>query len=107
MFNIQKMMQQAKAMQEKMGVLQEQLAQEIVEGKSGGGLVKILMSCKGECKKVEIDASAVNPGDKEVLEDLILAALNDARGKADTHMADETSKMMADLGLPSGAKLPF
>lgn len=107
MFNIQKMMQQAKAMQDKMQVLQEQLAQEIVEGKSGGGLVKVLMTCKGECKKVDIDASAVNPSDKEVLEDLIMAALNDARGKADAHMADETQKIMADLGLPAGAKLPF
>lgn len=107
MFNIQKMMAQAKAMQDKMAVLQEQLAQEIVEGKSGGGLVKILMSCKGECKKVEIDDTVVKGGDREVLEDLILAALNDAKGKADTHLADETNKMMSELGLPAGAKLPF
>jgi hypothetical protein len=107
MFNIQKMMQQAKAMQDKMQVLQEQLAQEIVEGKSGGGLVKILMTCKGECRKVDVDVAAVNPAEKEVLEDLIMAALNDARTTADARMADETQKMMADLGLPAGAKLPF
>lgn len=107
MFNMQKMMQQAKAMQDKMQALQEQLAQEIVEGKAGGGMVSILMTCKGECKKVDIDSSAVNPGDKEVLEDLILAALNDARAKADAHMAAETAKIMGELGLPAGAKLPF
>lgn len=107
MFNIQKMMAQAKAMQDKMAVLQEQLAQEMVEGQSGGGLVKIIMSCKGDCKKVELDESVIQGGEKEVLEDLILAALNDAKSKADTHLADETSKMMSELGLPAGAKLPF
>lgn len=109
--NIAKMMQQAKAMQEKMQVMQEQLANVTVEGASGGGLVKITMTCKGQCTALEIDPSILVASEKEVTEDLIKAAINDAKGKAESKMAEETQKMMADLGLPAGALggggLPF
>lgn len=111
MMNIQKMMQQAKAMQDKMQTMQEELAGQEVTGESGGGLVKLTMTCKGECRSLSIDPSLLAPEEKEVTEDLIKAALNNAKGKADARLAEETQKMMADLGLPPGALggggLPF
>lgn len=109
MMNIQKMMQQAKAMQDKMQVMQEELAQVEVSGESGGGLVKVVITCKGECRSISIDPSLLVADEKEVTEDLIKAALNNAKGKADSRLAEETQKMMSDLGLPAGALggLPF
>lgn len=108
--NIQKMMQQAKAMQDKMQVMQEELAGQEVSGEAGGGMVKVTITCKGECRSIAIDPSLLTPEEKEVTEDLIKAALNNAKGKADARLAEETQKMMADLGLPPGALgggLPF
>lgn len=109
--NIMKMMQQAKVMQEKMGQMQEKLGAEIVEGTSGGGLVKVTMTCKGQCTGLDIDPSILVASEKEITEDLIMAAINDAKSKADAKMAAETQSMMADLGLPPGALgnggLPF
>jgi DNA-binding YbaB/EbfC family protein len=102
MMNIAKMMQQAKAMQEKMGTMQEKMASVVVEGTSGGGLVKISMTCKGQCQSISLD-DALLKDDKQVLEDLIKAAINDAKGKADAKLAEETQKMMSELGLPPGA----
>lgn len=110
MMNIQKMMQQAKAMQDKMQVMQEQLANQTVDGEAGGGMVKVTITCKGECKSITIDPSLMAADEKEVLEDLIKAALNNAKAKADGKLADETQKMMKDLGIPAGALgggLPF
>lgn len=109
MMNIQKMMKQAKDMQDKMQVMQEQLAQQEVSGESGGGMVKVTMTCKGEVRTISIDPSLLTPGEKEVIEDLIKAALNNAKSRADDRLAEETQKMMADLGLPPGAMggLPF
>lgn len=105
--NIQKMMQQAKAMQDKMQEMQEALSNVEVEGTSGGGLVKAVMTCKGECRKIEIDPSLMKDDEKEIVEDLVKAAINDAKSKADAKLAEETQKMMADLGLPAGMNLPF
>lgn len=109
--NIAKMMSQAKAMQDKMQVLQEKMGDEIVEGASGGGVVKVSMSCKGHCQSITLDPSVVVADDKDMLEDLIKAAINDAKAKGDAKMADETQKMMAELGLPAGmlgkGGLPF
>lgn len=109
--NVMKMMQQAKAMQEKMQVMQEKMGHETVDGASGGGMVKITMTCKGQCQSITLDPSVVVASDKDMLEDLIKAAINDAKAKADTKMADETQKMMKDLGLPPGMMgnggLPF
>tara|TARA_B100000508_G_C11343134_1_gene220178 strand:- start:270 stop:590 length:321 start_codon:yes stop_codon:yes gene_type:complete len=105
--NIQKMMQQAKDMQDKMAVMQDKLGDIIVEGSAGGGLVKVSMTCKGEPKSVNIDSSLMNPEETEILEDLVKAAFSDAKEKADATMADETQKMMGDLGLPAGMQLPF
>ncbi len=109
MMNIPKMMQQAKAMQDKMQDMQTKMASVLVTGASGGGLVKVTMSCKGQCQAIELDPSIVKADEKEVLEDLLKAAINDAKMKADEKLADETQKMMSDLGLPAGiaGNLPF
>jgi len=108
--NIAKMMQQAKAMQGKMQEMQEKLDHIMVEGTSGGGMVKIVTSCKGACQSVEINPALMSD-EKETLEDLIRTAINDARAKADAKTAEETQRMMAELGLPAGALgnggLPF
>ena len=105
--NIAKMMQQAKAMQDKMQTLDAEMAHIVVEGSSGGGMVKVAMTCKGVVQSINIDASVLNPSDKEMVEDLVLAAMNDGRAKGDARVAEETQKMMASLGLPAGVKLPF
>ncbi len=107
--NIQKMMQQAQAMQQRMQEMQEELGTVEVEGVAGGGMVKIVMTCKGEVRSVAIDPSIVDPSDKETLEDLVAAAVNSARTNADQRIADETKKMMDELGLPAGAGagMPF
>lgn len=104
--NIVKMMQQAKVMQEKMQEMQEKLGDIVVDGNSGGGMININMTCKGEIRNINIDESLIVPADKEVLEDLIKAAINDAKAKADATMADETKKMMEEMGLPAGTQLP-
>lgn len=109
MMNIQKMMQQAKQMQDKMQVLQEKLADVEVEGQSGGGVVQVVITCKGETRSISIDESLIVASEKDMLEDLIKAALNDAKSKADETMAEETQKMMSEMGLPASAAgaLPF
>ncbi len=107
--NIQEMMKQAKVMQDKMAEMQEKLGEVEVQGNAGGDMVKVTITCKGEARKIEIADSMMDLNEKEVLEDLVKAALNDAKSKADQKLAEETQKMMADLGLPAGAAgaLPF
>ena len=104
--DIQQMMKQAQAMQQRMEDMQGKLGDMLVEGQSGGGMVKVTMTCKGELKKVDIDTIVVDPEDKETLEDLVIAAVNQARENADGKMAEETRKMMDELGLPAGTQLP-
>ncbi|NCC21375.1 MAG: YbaB/EbfC family nucleoid-associated protein [Alphaproteobacteria bacterium] len=99
--NIQKMMQQAQMMQTRMQELQTRLADVEVDGQSGGGMVAVRMTCKGDIRKITIDPSIINPADKETLEDLVAAAVNNARVNADQTIASETQKMMSELGLPS------
>lgn len=105
--NIAKMMQQAKEMQGKMEEMQAKMGDVEVHGESGGGLVKVTMTCKSEIRALDIDPSILVASEKEIVEDLIKAAINDAKAKADAKMADETSSMMGDMGLPAGMKLPF
>lgn len=111
MFNIQQMMQKAQVMQKKMAALQEELADVEVAGSAGGGLVRVVMTCKGALRDIAIDPSLVVASEKDMLEDMIKAACNDARAKADQKMADETKKVMDDMGLPAGmlgkGGLPF
>ncbi len=107
--DIQKMMQQAKVMQDKMQAMQEKLGDMEVKGSAGGGVVNVTATCKGEVRGIKIDDSLMDLNEKEVLEDLIKAALNDAKAKADLTLAEETKKMMQEMGLPAGAAggLPF
>ena len=107
MFNMQQMMAKAQTMQKKMEEVQAKAGEIEVEGQSGGGMVKITMTCKGEVRSVVLDPSVVVASDKDMLEDLIKAASNDARVKADAKMAEETQKAMGSMGLPAGFKLPF
>lgn len=105
--NIQKMMKQAQEMQKKITDLQEEMEKREVEGVSGGGMVKVTLSGKGNALKLVVDKSVVDPEDKEVMEDLIIAAFNDARRKADDMMASEMGNATSGMGLPAGFKLPF
>jgi len=107
MTNINQIMQQAKQMQEKMEALQAQLEQMEVDGQSGGGMVTTTITLKGQVRKLSIEPGVINADDKEMLEDLIMAALNDARAKADQKLAEETQKMMGSMGLPGNMQLPF
>ncbi len=101
------MMKKAQEMQGKMAQLQEDMQHIIVEGSSGAGLVKATCSAKGELKTLDIDPSIFNGDDKEVVEDLILAAIKDAQTKASERAQAEMSKLTEGLGLPADMKLPF
>ena len=101
------LMKQAQEMQKKMQEMQESLSNLEVEGTSGGGIVKIIMNCKNEVKKIDIDPSIIKNNEKEVMEDLIVAALNDAKSKAEEKSQDEMKKLTGGLGLPPGMKMPF
>lgn len=105
--NLQKMMKQAQEMQSKMMAMQAQLEESESEGSSGGGAVKLVISGKKMMKKITIDESLLVPAEKEVLEDLIVAAFNDASNKVDSIANQQMSQMTAGMGLPPGMKLPF
>jgi DNA-binding YbaB/EbfC family protein len=99
-------MKQAQQMQDNMRRMQEQLATLEVEGQAGAGLVKVQMTCKYEVKRVSIDPTLVGD-DREMLEDLVAAAFNDASHRVEATVAEKMSGMTAGLGLPAGFKLPF
>jgi len=107
MVNIGNMMKQAQELQKKMSEAQEKLKSIEVEGSSGGGLVKVLSSAKGEIKKISIDDSLMKKEEKEITEDLILAAINDAKEKAEIAAQEEMKNITGGLALPPGMKLPF
>ncbi len=105
--NIQKMMKQAQEMQNKMAAMQAKLEESESEGSSGGGAVKLVVSGKKMLKKISIDESLLVPADKEMLEDLIVAAFNDAANKVDNIANQQMSQVTAGMQLPPGMKLPF
>lgn len=107
MKNLGQMLKQAQAMQSKMTEMQEKLAAVEVTGASGGGMVKVTLNGKNEMRGVKIDPSLIDPTDPGMLEDLIVAAFNDAKGKVDSFMAEEMAKITGGLQLPPGVKLPF
>lgn len=107
MKNLTQLMQQAQQMQAKMAEMQKKLDEKTVEGQSGGGLVKVVMTCKNDLVSLSIDPSLVVADEKEVLEDLIVAACNDARTKAQKLVEEEMGKVTGGLQLPGGMKLPF
>ena len=105
--DMSKMMKAAQEMQTKMAELQEEMHNITVTGESGAGLVKAVCSAKGELKSLDIDPSIFNSDDKEVVEDLILAAIKDAQAKANEKAQEEMGKLTEGMGLPEGMKLPF
>lgn len=101
------LMGKAKEMQEKMEAIQEEIAAMEASGSAGGGLVTVVLSGKGEMKSLNIDSSLFKEDDVEILEDLILAAHNEAKVKAETAMQEKTKELTAGLPIPPGLKLPF
>ena len=102
-----KIMKTAQELQGKVAQMQENLATMLVTGESGGGLVKATATAKGELKALDIDPSIFSADDKEVVEDLILAAIKDAQTKAGERAQSEMARITEGLGLPPGMKLPF
>jgi len=107
MKNIAQMMKQAQAMQAKMQEMQAALDRMEVTGVAGGGMVTVTVTGKGEMRRIKIDPRLVDPNEVAMLEDLIVAAANDARAKAEQQMQAEMAKLTGGLQLPPGFKLPF
>lgn len=107
MGDMAKLMKSAKDMQEKMAALQEELKTTTVTGESGAGLVKATATAKGELTALSIDPSIFSADDREVVEDLILAAIKDAQAKAAEKAQEEMARLTESLGIPPGVKLPF
>lgn len=105
--NIGQMMKQVQDMQTRMAEMQSQLDTVEVTGQSGGGMVVVTLNGKAEMRRIKIDPKLIVPEDAEVLEDLIVAAFNDAKQKAEQHIASETERLMGGLKLPPGVKLPI
>lgn len=107
MKNLGQIMKQVQDMQARMAEMQDKLGEIEIEGAAGGGMVKATVNGKGVVRALKIDPSLINPAEGEVLEDLIVAAMNDAKSKADEKMQGEMSKLTGGLPLPPGFKLPF
>lgn len=107
MKNIGQFMKQAQQLQSKMAEMQDKMGATLVEGSAGGGMVQATVTGKGDLKKLKIDPSLIDASDIEMLEDLIVAAVNDARHKSEAQMAEEMGKLTGGLQMPAGMKLPF
>ncbi len=105
--DIMGLMKQAQAMQQKMADLQSELDGVQVTGASGGGSVSVTMTAKGDVKSLTLDPALLVPDEKEILEDLIVAALNDAKAKAERAAQERMQDLTKGLPLPPGMKLPF
>jgi DNA-binding YbaB/EbfC family protein len=105
--DIMGIMKKAQAMQSKLAETQEELARIEVEGQSGGGLVKVTLTGKGDMKAIKLDPSLLKPEEAEIAEDLIVAAFAEAKGKAERAAAEKMQELTAGLPLPPGMKLPF
>nr|WP_249732338.1 YbaB/EbfC family nucleoid-associated protein [Roseococcus sp. SDR] len=101
------MLKQAQQMQTRMAEMQAKLESTEVEGQAGAGMVKVKLTGKGELRRIQIDPSLMTADDREVLEDLIVAAHGDAKQKVEAMMAEEMQKATAGMSLPAGLKLPF
>ena len=105
--NIGNMMKQAQQLQKKMAEVQEKLNSIEVEGTSGGGMIKVVASAKGDIKRISIDDSLMKKEEKEITEDLIVAAINDAKKKGEMAAQEEMKSVTGGIPLPPGMKLPF
>ena len=107
MKNLGQMMKQAQEMQVKMDEMQKKLSEMEVVGSSGAGMIEVILSGKNDVRKIKIDPTVIDPNDPEILEDLIVAALNDAKSKVEAKVGDKMSEMSGGIQLPPGFKLPF
>lgn len=107
MKNFSKMMKQAQEMQAKVARMQEDMDNLEIEGQAGGGMVTLIMTGKLEMKRIKLDKSLINPEEIDMLEDLIIAAHNDACSKIEKAIASETQDIMGGMNLPKGLNLPF
>lgn len=105
MKNFTNMMKQAQELQSRMGELQAEIEQARIEGRSGGGLVSVTLSGKGDMVGLEIDPSLLKPGEGEILEDLVVAAHSDAKAKVESVVQEKMQKLTGGLPLPPGLKL--
>ncbi len=99
-------MKQAEQVQQKMAAIQSQLVEKLFDGSAGGGLVKAVVSGKSELKKIDIANELLNPGEKDVLQDLIVAAVNDARNKVEGDFNSSMAEIASELNLPGDFKFP-
>lgn len=107
MKNLGQMMKQAQEMQTRMQEMQKKMEQTEISGAAGGGMVSVTMTAKGAARSVKIDPALMVASEVEVLEDLLVAALNDAKGKAEEMQAEQMKELTGGLPLPPGFKLPF
>jgi len=107
MKNLGNMMKQAQQMQTRMTEMQEAMEAYEVEGSSGGGMITVRVSGKHEVRALSIDPALIDPSDPEVLEDLIMAAMNDAKAKIAAYKAEQMADMTGGMPLPPGFKMPF
>jgi nucleoid-associated protein EbfC len=107
MKNLGQLMKQAQEMQSRMQEMQQKLGELELEGASGGGMVRVTVNGKGEMRRIKIDPSLAEAKEIEVLEDLIVAAFNDAKAKVEARVAEEMQRLTGGLALPPGLKLPF
>lgn len=107
MKNIMGMMKQAQELQQKMQDAQAEIGELQIEGSAGAGLVKVTLSGKGDIKAISIDPTLIDPQEPEMLEDLIMAAHNDAKSRSEAVIAEKMQSVTGGLNLPEGLKLPF
>ncbi|MFZ1429291.1 MAG: YbaB/EbfC family nucleoid-associated protein [Geminicoccaceae bacterium] len=107
MKNLGNMLKEAQKLQSRMTEMQQKLAEMEMSGTAGGGLVNVTLNGRGEMRKIKIDPSLADPNEMEILEDLVVAACNDAKAKTEAHLQDEMGKLTGGLPLPPGFKLPF
>ena len=107
MKNFGNMLKEAQKLQSRMAEMQAKLAETELSGSAGGGLVTVTVNGKGEMRAIKIDPSLAEPGEIEVLEDLIVAAFNDAKTRLETQLQEEMGKLTGGMSLPPGFKLPF
>ena len=107
MKNLGQLMKQAQEMQSRMQEMQQKLGELELEGASGGGMVRVAVNGRGEMRRIKIDPSLADAKEIEVLEDLIVAAFNDAKAKVEARVAEEMQRLTGGLALPPGLKLPF
>jgi nucleoid-associated protein EbfC len=107
MKNLGNMLKEAQKLQTRMAEMQQQLAEAEMTGTAGGGMVNVTLNGKGEMRRIKIDPSLADPSEMEILEDLVVAACNDAKAKIDAHLQEEMGKLTGGLPMPPGFKLPF